>query len=419
MSPRGKRFLTLTAVAPLILGLAFGQAKAPAPPASGSTNGSIGTGIGSIGRTTSSIPGNTPTNTTSPTISRPIFLNGKVVIDDGTPLPEPVAILRVCNGNPHTEGFTDSEGNFGIQFADEQGVIQDAETSGSGSAAGINGGLGAGTNTGGGLGSMTGNSASMQRKLDNCELQARLAGYRSQSIMLVGRQPLDDPNVGTILLHRVAKGEEGNTVSAKSLAAPKDARKAFDKGIELTKKNKTSDAFHEFQKAVMLYPAYATAWCELGRIEAAQGQFEIARGSFQEAVKADPKFVEPYLELSRIALNSKNWPELAEFTGKALALDSFDYPQEFLFDAVAHYNMHQFDTAEKSILKAESLDTRRQFPQIAYLKGLVQVQHKDYKSAAENLRTYLKLAPNAEDAGKVREQLTQIEKYLSQTAAKQ
>lgn len=420
MSPRRTRILILSAIAPLLVGLAFGQTKAPTAPSSGNTGGSTGTGTTSIGRTTSNIPGNTTTNTPSPTIPRPIFLNGKVVIDDGSRLPEPAAILRVCSGNPHTEGYTDAEGNFGIQFGDEQGVIQDAETSGTGPTAGMTGGLGAGTNTAGGLGSGMGNSPSMQRKLDTCELQARLAGFRSQSILLVGRQPLDDPNVGTILLHRVAKGEEGGaTVSAKSLAAPKDARKAFEKGLELNKKNKASDAFHEFQKAVMLYPAYATAWCELGRMEAEMGQFDIARGSFQQALKADPKYVDPYLELSRIALNDKNWPELAEFTGKALALDSFDYPQEFLFDAVAHYNMHDFETAEKSILKAETLDTRRQFPQISYLKGLVQLQHKDYKSAAENLRTYLKLAPNAEDAVKVREQLAQIEKYFSQSAAKQ
>ncbi|HKE25797.1 MAG TPA: tetratricopeptide repeat protein [Bryobacteraceae bacterium] len=424
MSPGDSRILTLTVVAPLFLGLAFGQAKGSAPPPSSGNTGGTGGATGTTGSTTinpNRLPGNnSPNNTPAPTLQRPIFLNGRVKIDDGSRLPEPAAILRVCNGNPHTEGYTDSEGNFGIQFGDEQGVIQDAETAGSSSTRQMTGGLPNGPSTGGGLGSSTTNGTSMQRKLDNCELQARLAGFRSQSVMLVGRQPLDDPNVGTILLHRMNKGEEANsTVSATSLAAPKDARKAFDKGVELTRKNKVDDAFHEFQKAVMLYPSYATAWCELGRIEAAHGQFDIARGSFQQAVKADPKFVEPYLELSRIALNAKNWPELADFTAKALALDSFDYPQEFLFDAVAHYNMHDFETAEKSILKAESLDTRRQFPQISYLKGLVQLQHKEYSAAAENLRTYLKLAPNADDAPKVQQQLTELEKYLSQSAAKQ
>src|SRR5262249_19613677 len=38
---------------------------------------------------------------------RPIFLSGKVMLDDGTPPPEPVTIERVCNGNPRAEAYTD------------------------------------------------------------------------------------------------------------------------------------------------------------------------------------------------------------------------------------------------------------------------------------------------------------------------
>ena len=421
MSRRRVRILTFVLIWPTAVGLGFGQSRGSTPPpSSGSAAGGSSGSTGSVGRTPTSLPGNTTTNnTTSPTISRPIFLSGRVAIDDGSSLPEPAAILRVCNGSPHTEGYTDSTGTFGIQFGNEQGVIQDAsETGGNSSPTGrsttaSSGGLAGPSGTSGA------NSVAFDRRMNNCELQAQLAGYRSQSVMLVNHQPLDNPDIGTILLHRTTKSEEGNTVSARSLAAPRDARKAFEKGLELVKKNKVDDAFHEFQKAVMLYPEYSTAWCELGKIEAAHGQLDIARGSFQQAVKADPKYVDPYLELSRIALNAKNWPELAEFTGKALALDSFDYPQEFLFDAVAHYNMHDYETAGKSIARAELLDSRHQFPQISYLKGLVEIQHKDYAAAATNLRLYLKLAPNAEDAAKVKEQLAQLDKYLSQSASKQ
>lgn len=434
MSPRRVRLLTIFGLAPLFVGLAFGQGKGSAPPsgggAAGSGAGAGGTGnIGNVGRTTTNLPGNTNPNTpNTPNVPRPIFLSGKVVVDDGSALPEPASIVRVCNGNPHTEGYTDSEGNFGIELGNETGVLQDAsESGGRGPGLGLPQGMGVPTGAapspgiGGGSGgsNSTLSSQGIDRRLLNCELQARLAGFRSQSVMLVDRRAFDNPDIGTILLHRNSKAEEGNTVSAKSLAAPKDARRAFDKGLESIKKGKTEDAFREFQKAVMLYPSYSTAWCELGKIEAANGQTDIARGSFNEALKADPKYVDPYLQLSRLALNAKNWQELAEFTGKALALDSFDYPQEFLFDAVARYNLHDFDAAGKSIQRAETLDTRRQFPQIMYLKGLVQIQHKEYTEAAENLRTYLKLAPNADDAPKVRDQLTQLEKFLSQSAVKQ
>lgn len=416
--------MAVAALGALLVGSALAQSRGAAPP-SGST-GSSGTTTGTTGRgtTPTSIPNNTTTtnnNTTSPVNTRPIFLSGRVAMDDGSALPGPATIVRLCNGSRHAEGYTDSNGNFQIQLGNELGVMQDAsETGGNrtqmpGTAMGGPSGMG-GTQT-----TAAGSSTSgMDRKLTGCELQASLSGFRSQSVLLSALQPFDSPtSVGTILMHRTTKAEEGNTVSASSLAAPKDARKAFEKGLALAKKEKVDDAFREYQKAVMLYPAYATAWCELGKIEAARGQLDIARGSFKEALKADPKYVDPYLQLSRIALNAKNWPELAEFTGKAIELDSFDYPQEFLFDAVAHYNMHEFDQAEKSILRANALDTRRQFPQIVYLKGLVLVQHKNYAAAAEDFRTYLKLAPDAEDAPTVRQQLAQIEKYESQTAAKQ
>ena len=67
-------------------------------------------------------------------------------------------------------------------------------------------------------------------------LRARLAGYRSQTISLANRRPMDPPDVGTILLHRLG-ASEGSTISAVSLRAPKDAKKAYDKGLDALKKN--------------------------------------------------------------------------------------------------------------------------------------------------------------------------------------
>ena len=46
---------------------------------------------------------------------------------------------------------------------------------------------------------------------------------------------MDSPDVGTIFLHRLGN-VEGRIVSAISLAAPKDARKAFEKGSDLARR---------------------------------------------------------------------------------------------------------------------------------------------------------------------------------------
>jgi tetratricopeptide (TPR) repeat protein len=260
-----------------------------------------------------------------------------------------------------------------------------------------------------GAGAMSG------QRYTNCDLRANLPGYRSQLVSLADRRAMDNPNVGTIFLHRLGNAE-GRLISAISLAAPKDARKAFEKGADLEKKKKLDDAMKSYQKAVDVYPEYAAAWFELGKLQAAKGQADAAHQSFDTAVEADPKYLNPYLELSRLALVAKNWPELADVTGRAVKLDPFDYPQQFFFNSVANYNLRNMDAAEKSARAAEKLDTEHRYPQVSHLLGVILSQRQDYTGAAGEMRTYLKFAPGARDAAAVRGQLDQLEKLSAQTA---
>jgi tetratricopeptide (TPR) repeat protein len=333
-------------------------------------------------------------------------LTGRVAIDDGSALPGPVTIERVCNGATHTEGFTDMKGTFGIQFGNESGVFQDAtDTPSRSSMTGATGMSSAGS---GGMGGSS-MGGSQNRLLENCELRAKLPGFRSQSVILAGRRPMDNPDLGTILMHRDAPGE-GSTVSATSLNAPKAARKAFEKGQELLKKNKPADAREEFEKAVQIDQAYAAAWCALGKLQADSGDVEMARGSYRVAMKSDPKFINPYLDLSALSLNDRKWQEAADLTDQALRLNPFDYPEAYLFNAAAKYNMQEVDAAEKSIKEADRLDSRHQFPEVAHLYGAILQYRKDYAGAVLQYHAYLKMAPNAEDAPTVRKQLETLDK---------
>ena len=338
------------------------------------------------------------------------------MLEDGTPPPEALTIERVCNGVPHAEAYTDTKGYFSFQLGQDNGAMQDASESGMGGSDGLPGrtmdGLGRPSTSMQGSG-LSRTSMGSDLRFSNCDIRARLAGFRSQEVSLVNRRALDNPDIGTILLHRTAPSE-GSIVSAVSLAAPKDARKAYEKGLEGLKKNKTDVAARNFEKAVEAYPNYAAAWFELGKLQAAAGDFFTARGSFGYAVKADPKFVGPYLELSLLALHDEKWQDLADITDSAVRLDPFDYPQAFLFNGLAKYNLKRIDDAEKSVREALRLDTRRRYPETAHLMGLIMLRHRDYSGAAEQFRTYLQLAPTASDAEVVRSQLTAIEKVSAQ-----
>jgi tetratricopeptide (TPR) repeat protein len=393
----------------LILQPAFGQ-KGAAPPASGNPGG---------GATAPAAPGTRPTtvptqpnNTNSPGILAPIFVTGRVLLEDGTPPSSPVVIERVCHAQSHAEGYTDTKGYFSIQlFRPNNGVIQDASEDTMGPRLGgmSTGGMSP-IGNGAPLSASPGGALGQDRVLTDCELRAMAPGYRSQSVMLAGRRPLDPPDVGVILLHRNSGSDEGSTVSVVSLAAPKDARKAYERGEAALAKRKTDDARKDFEKAVAAYPDYAAAWSELGKLQLAAGDAEGARRSFDAAVKADPKFVTPYVEISTIEFRAQHWQALADVTDKALRLDAFDYPQAFYYNAVANYYLKRLEQAERSAREAERLDTRHQNVSEWHLLGAILAQRQDYAGAAQQLRNYLKLAPDASDAETVRAQLAEVEK---------
>lgn len=395
-------------------------------PAFGQGRGTTGT-TGSTGSSTGTItaPSTTTTRPTTPTTPtqpsgqpQPIFLTGRVMIDDGTAPTESVTIERVCHGQPHAEGYTDTKGYFSIQlFQANSGVLQDASEdptvrSGMG---GMGGGIG---QVGGASSPSNSGTLTQERLLLDCELRAKAAGFRSQSIMLANRRAMDPPDVGVILLHRNSGSEEGSTVSAVSLAAPKDAHKAYTKGLELLKKTKTGDALASFERAVEVYPHYAAAWYEIGRIELAAGDNAAAHHALEQAVQSDPKFVLPYLELSNLELRAQKWQALADVTDKIIKLNSFDYPQAFYYNAAANYYLKNLDKAEKNAREADRLDTRHEIPKNLHLLGVILAQRQDYAGAAEKFRAYLQLAPDADDAATVRKQLAQVETALAQAKTK-
>jgi len=350
-------------------------------------------------------------NLTTTTTPQPVFLSGRVQADDGQPLPELAKIERVCNGVPHAEGYADASGNFSIQMRSESGTFQDASENGGFASTGM-GSLG----TQGGQPGTNSSQSGNVRRFQNCELRATLSGFRSQSVSLAYRRTTDSPDVGTILVHRTGPDEGGTLVSARSLAAPKEAKKAFEKGMKAIQKRSDLEARTYFEKAVEAYPVYAEALCELGKLQIRGGQPGIARAFLARASQSDPQYVEPYLQLSLLAFQEGKWTELAGLTDKAVKLDPIDYPQLFLFNAVANFSLHRYSEAEQSIRQAERLDAGYRFPQIAHLYAAILAQRHEYTAAAERLRLYLRLAPDAGDAGDASAQLAEIERQTARSA---
>lgn len=344
-------------------------------------------------------------------MERPVYLSGKVMLDDGTPPQEQVIIELLCGGVPRPIGYTDSKGRFSIDLNRSSTMMMpDASVSDTGFP-GMGGSRGR-SPIGGGVG---GGGGIRETDLRGCDLRANLAGFRSDQINLTGRRAFDNPDVGTVVLHRLGN-VEGFTYSMTSGAAPKDAKKAYEKGLDRMKKQKWPEAEEELRKAVTEYPKYATAWFELGRSLEAQKKLEDAKSAYQQAVASDDKFVNPYLPLMTMFGREKKWQEAADMSGKVIKLNPFSFPQAYYINGVANLNLNNLEVAEKSAREAVKLDQQHRLPRAAHLLGIILAEKQDYPGALEQMRGFLMIAPNTPDADNVKKQIDELEKIIAARA---
>ncbi len=346
--------------------------------------------------------------TTGGNSNRPIFVQGKVELDGGGALPRKVQIELVCQAQGQPQGTTDSEGNFNVQLGTNR--FEGAGDASMGSAA-------AGSGFGGALrGQPQVDGASVQA-LAGCFLRAVLQGYRSDSAD-VGRVRLGDSlNVGTIFLHKVGE-VQGTAVSATSLAAPKDAKKALDKAREQIAAQKLPDAEKQLRQAVRLYPKYAEAWHELGAVLQAQNNGAEARKAYAEALACDANFVKPYVNLARLSAVEKKWQDVLDQTGTLLRLNPYEYPQGHYYRAVAQYNLNNFNEAFGSAQQAVKLDTAHTVPLAEQLLGVLYSMRGDHQSAAQQFRNYMQHVPPGTNVSAVQAMLAEAEKALAAAPSK-
>lgn len=333
-------------------------------------------------------------------------ISGKIATSDGSPLPARVAIQRQCGANPQIAGYTDRKGQFSFRWAVSEELIPDASEVGGGR---IRMGSGADTE----VTTAQHLPGAMADNMSGCTLRASTPGYRSDELPLDSvKTNFDHVDVGTIVLKPLG-GSGGQIVSATSSKAPSGARKALDNGLEALGKGKNDEAGKDFEKAVGIYPQYAEAWLDLGKLRLRLKAQDTAAEALQKAEDADPKLAEAFVYLGMIEVAKKQWPEALKQLDAAVQLDPVHFPDAWFNHAVADYNLKNYDAAEKSVREVMKLDPQRKNPQIDYLLGLTLAGKGDYSGAAEALRTYIKVSPNAPDVAKAEELLPQIEKLQS------
>jgi tetratricopeptide (TPR) repeat protein len=329
-----------------------------------------------------------------------IIVSGEVRLEDGTAPQDAVQINRVCNGRTILAASTDTMGHysFSVSAGGNSTATADAGQPPA-QAADLNKALNA---------SSTQYTNPITTALRDCEVQAVLSGFRTESVPLSVRDTSDNGRVGTIILHPLSRSG-ALTISATTAAAPAAAKRAYDKGMESIGKQKWDLAEASLTEAVKIYPKFAIAWFELGQVRQKRNAQAEALAAWNEARKQDPKYVKPYESLAAVADRQGDWTAAEEYSREWLQLDPDDFASAYLINAVANARLNRVEAAELAARSGLRVDKERKIARLNYVLGLILIQKQQYAESAKYLRAYLELAPNANDAAMVREQVAKLE----------
>lgn len=143
-------------------------------------------------------------------------------------------------------------------------------------------------------------------------------------------------------------------VSASDLAAPGRARKEFEKANQSFANQNWTQARDRLNRAISIYPSYASAYNNLAVAYAHLGDVNQERQSLEKAVALDDRFPLAHLNVGRLDFQEGKLPEAETALSRAATLAPQD-TRAFVLLAYCQLLQRQFDDAIATSYEAHKL----------------------------------------------------------------
>lgn len=181
-------------------------------------------------------------------------------------------------------------------------------------------------------------------------------------------------------------------VSARDLAVPEKARKAYADAARKLARKDIMGATRELERAVEIAPQFAAAWNHLGTIAYQTRHFEEAEKYFRTALDANPEMYEPLVNLGGVLVTTRNFDEAWKVNVEAVLArpnDALAHSQL----GITYLYLNKLDLAEKHLLESLSIDPGHfSHPQIHLAE--VYLRRKDSAKAAEQIEDFIRRHPD-------------------------
>jgi tetratricopeptide (TPR) repeat protein len=204
-------------------------------------------------------------------------------------------------------------------------------------------------------------------------------------------------------------------VAATALAVPPKAKKEYSEACAALKDKKAEAAEKHLRMAVQVYLNYSVAWVTLGQLLAAENHTEDARHACAQGSAVEPKYLPAYLCLAEIAAREKAWSDVLLLSNRALDLDPSTTAISYEYNAAANLRVNKLDDAERSALRALSIDKDNTDPRAHFLLAQIYEAKGDRANEIAQLREYLKFAKDPDDVAAANKYLSQLEQSAAST----
>ncbi len=190
------------------------------------------------------------------------------------------------------------------------------------------------------------------------------------------------------------------TVDARTADLPDAARDLYKQAMESAKSGDPKKAIEDLNKALEIYPNFMAALNQLGVQYMEAKEWGKAIEVLRKAIAIAPEAFHPHLNYGIVLYQLKDYKAATDQLSLAIQKDGTSGPAHFYLGRVM-VSVGNYDAAETSLRQAIDLGGEEAVEAHRYL-GAVFIEKHDSNRAADELETYLKLAPKVRDAERIR-----------------
>ena len=205
---------------------------------------------------------------------------------------------------------------------------------------------------------------------------------------------------------RVEQGQP--SVSKAELAVPAHARKESDRAIKAMSEQDWSKALQHLQRAIEIYPQYATAYNNLGVVYGRLNDRQREQEAFQKAIEVDDHFAPGYVNLAKLTLQQQDPGGAERLLEKANQAEPKNAEIMTLLAQAQLLNKH-YDEAVESSRQVHAIP-HENLAVIHYIAARAMERSNHPQDALVELQTFLAEEPKGARADHVREEISQLQR---------